>query len=42
LRVIGARPEAAAWAGAHHDPHAFDALAFPDEVVKALDEADDD
>jgi hypothetical protein len=42
LRVIGAREEAAAWAGAHHDQSTWDALAFPAVVVTALDEADDD
>jgi hypothetical protein len=42
LRVIGARDEAAAWAGAHHDQSTWDALALPSAVVTALDEADDD
>lgn len=42
LRVIGARDEAAAWAGAHHDESAWGALAFPAGVVTALDEADND
>jgi len=42
LRVAEARPEAAAWAGAHHDERAWDALAFPAGVVTALDAADDD
>ena len=42
LRVIGARAEAAVWAGAHHDEAAWATLTFPDEVVAALDAADDD
>jgi len=42
LRVVGARAEAAAWAGAHHDPAAWDELGFPAGVVTALDAADDD
>jgi hypothetical protein len=42
LRVIGARPEAAAWAGAHHDASGWGELAFPVGVVAALDAADDD
>jgi hypothetical protein len=42
LRVIGARDEAAAWAGAHHDESTWEALALPAVVVGALDEADDD
>ena len=42
LRVIGARDEAAAWAGAHHDQSKWVALAFPARVVIALDDADDD
>lgn len=42
LRVIGAREEAAAWAGAHHDEARWPGLGFPDRVVAALDDADDD
>ena len=42
LQVIGARGEAAAWAGAHHDPSSWSKLGFPEHVVTALDEADDD
>jgi hypothetical protein len=42
LRVIGARQEAALWAGAHHDRTAWGTLGFPEGVVTALDEADDD
>ena len=42
LRVIGARDEAAVWAGAHHDQHAWGALTLPALVIATLDEADDD
>jgi hypothetical protein len=42
LRIAGARAEAAAWAGAHHDAISWDALGFPEGVVTALDAADDD
>jgi hypothetical protein len=42
LRIAGARLEVALWAGAHHDAHRWDELGFPDGVVAALDEADDD
>ncbi len=42
LRVIGARDETAAWAGAHHDQSSWPSLGFPEHVVTALDEADDD
>jgi hypothetical protein len=42
LGVIGARPEAAAWAGAHHDEERWRTLDFPSHVVTALDAADDD
>ncbi|MBM3672877.1 MAG: HD domain-containing protein [Actinobacteria bacterium] len=42
LRVIGARDEAAAWAGAHHDDSSWHKLGFPDHVVQALNQADDD
>lgn len=42
LRLAGARAEASAWAGAHHDEFAWDTLGFPEGVVAALDAADDD
>jgi hypothetical protein len=40
LAVAGARPEATAWARAHHDPAAFPALGFPGGVPEALAAAD--
>lgn len=40
LAVAGARPEAVAWAAAHHDPAAFAALGFPEGVPEALAAAD--
>ena len=42
LRVVGAREEAAVWAGAHHDANTWDTLGWPSHVITALDEADDD
>ena len=42
LRLAGARVEAAAWAGAHHDEPKWDGLGIPEGVVAALDAADDD
>jgi hypothetical protein len=42
LQLVGARSEAAQWAGAHHDRDRWPTLDFPSHVVRALDEADDD
>ena len=42
IRVVGGREEAARWADAHHDEQARAALDFPENVVAALYDADDD
>jgi hypothetical protein len=42
IRLVGGPEEAAQWAGAHHDPGSWDALAIPRPVVDALAAADDD
>jgi hypothetical protein len=40
LQMIGARAEAAEWAGAHHHPERWDALRIPRSVAEALARAD--
>jgi len=40
LREAGARPEVAAWAGAHHRPARWDTTAIPVPVCRALAAAD--
>jgi len=40
LAAVGARPEAIAWAGAHHDPGRWATLSIPREVCEALASAD--
>lgn len=42
IRVAGGSEEAAEWAGAHHDPSAWDDVAIPRPVVDVLVAADDD
>ncbi len=42
IRVVGGREEVASWAAAHHDAVAREQLDFPEPVVTALLEADDD
>ena len=40
LRMVGARPEAVAWAAAHHRPRTWPATGIPPEVCAALAAAD--
>jgi hypothetical protein len=40
LKAAGARPEAAAWAGAHHRPERWSSTGIPPEVCKVLAVAD--
>ena len=42
IRIAGEPEEAAAWAASHHDSSTWPDLPIPDEVVVALDEADND
>jgi hypothetical protein len=42
LRIAGEPEEAALWAASHHDPSTWPDLPIPDDVVVALDEADND
>lgn len=42
IDIIEGRPEAAAWARAHHDPASWPTLDLPPEVIAALDHADND
>ena len=42
IELADGRPEAVAWARAHHDEHARAALEWPAPVVAALHDADDD
>jgi hypothetical protein len=40
LRTAGARPEVAAWAGAHHRPERWPGTGIPETVCRALATAD--
>ena len=40
LRTAGARPEVAAWAGAHHRPGRWGSTGIPPEICRALAAAD--
>lgn len=42
IRLAGGHDAAVSWAGAHHDPSAWDATGIPGPVVDALHAADDD
>jgi putative nucleotidyltransferase with HDIG domain len=42
IRIAGEPEEVAAWAASHHDPSTWDDLPIPQDVVVALDEADND
>jgi len=40
LTAAGAQPEAAYWAEVHHRPERWDAVTIPDEICRALAQAD--
>ncbi|HEY3672966.1 MAG TPA: HD domain-containing protein [Acidimicrobiia bacterium] len=42
IRIAGEPEQAAVWAASHHDPSTWPDLPIPEEVVVALDEADND
>jgi putative nucleotidyltransferase with HDIG domain len=42
IRIVGEPEEAARWAAAHHDASTWSELDIPDEVIEALDAADND